>query len=789
MVRDTVVRNARSRGGALAALGLAAAFAFASAPAHAEELVQPVPVYTEAGRWPGEASAHDVVVPVTLVVDEQGDVEAAEVEASLGSALDEAALAAAKRWRFRPATVEGVPRRVKVRALVRFVGVEPPAPSARQTSPPAAPSAPDAPVEVVVVGELSPRSAGEVRLDRDLLAAAPSRSGSDLLKRVPGMFISQHSGEGKAHQMFFRGFDAVHGQDLEVSVGGVPVNEVSNVHGQGYADLHFVIPEVVQQIEARPGALRADQGDFAVAGSVLYELGYAEPGVTVSGGLGSFGARRLLLAYHPEGAPAASFGAFELYSTDGFGPARAAERASAMAQVEHDLGAGLKLRTQASTFAGRFDSAGVLTQRDIDSGRVDRFDTYDPKQGGVSNRTQLAAELGHAGDGWTASFMPYVVWRELRLRSNFTGRLQTGTDDNTSQSNDATTLGFRASTQKRLHLFSSGDSVEVGLFTRHDRIRQSQRFTEAEQPPSVDAEVLATNVGAYADLGVHLVRRATAHVGLRADGLAYTVDDRLAAATRSAQGSHLGPKLTLDVALAPGVHALAGYGGGFRSPQARSLGDGEQTPFTTVRGFDAGFSFSDEAAFEASLSGFATFLDNDLVFNEATSRNETAPPTQRLGATLSFQARAGDWFLSACGASYTQATFRESDARYAKGDLLPFVPQYVGRCDLSVTQALGSVRHEPIRLRAGTGMDLMLNRPLPYGELGSDVFLLSALVELAYGPIELGLEGENLLGSDWYDGEFVYASDFPDVPRSALPERHVTAGAPRSFLATLTLRL
>ena len=644
----------------------------------------------------------------------------------------------------------------------------------------------DEPIEVVVVGD-APVRADEARLDRDVLEAAPHRSGSDLLRRVPGLFVSQHSGEGKAHQMFFRGFDAVHGQDLEVSVAGVPVNEVSNVHGQGYADLHFVIPEVVERIEARPGALRADQGDFAVAGSVLYELGYDEPGVTVTAGLGSFGARRLLLAYHPEGAPAASFGAVELYATDGFGPARAAERTSAIGQLETELSANLKLRTQASTYAGRFDSAGVLRQRDIDQGLVDRFDTYDSKQGGVSNRTQLATELSYADGFWRSSLMPYVVLRELRLRTDFTGRLQTGTNDNTLQSNDSTTVGFRATTQKRVELLSGDDRVEVGVFTRHDRIRQSQAFTEADLPPTVDAKVFATDVGAYAELGVHPWRRASVHLGVRADGLSYTVDDRLARATRSAQGSHLGPKLTVDLGVARGLSAFAGYGTGFRSPQARSLSDGERTPFTNVQGLEAGMRFADEFL-EASLSSYATFLENDLVFNEATSRNEPAPPTERVGATLSFQARAGEWFLSACGASYTRATFRESGGRYHAGDLVPFVPQYVGRCDLSVRQRLGNWYHQSIQLRAGAGMDLLLNRPLPYGELGSDVFLLGALFALSYGPVELGLEGENLLDADWYDGEFVYASDFPDVPRSALPERHVTAGAPRSLMASLSLR-
>jgi hypothetical protein len=160
-----------------------------------------------------------------------------------------------------------------------------------------------------------------------------------------------------------------------------------------------------------------------------------------------------------------------------------------------------------------------------------------------------------------------------------------------------------------------------------------------------------------------------------------------------------------------------------------------------------------------------------------------------LGAALNFEARRAEWFLSACGASYTRATFRESDARYREGEVVPLVPQFVGRCDLSLTLDIGTWREQPILLTGGAGFNMLLNRPLPYGELGSDVFLLDAVLKLSHGPVELALESENLLNAAWYDGEFVYASDFPDVPPSALPERHVTAGAPRSFMGTLTLRL
>jgi hypothetical protein len=101
--------------------------------------------------------------------------------------------------------------------------------------------------------------------DRRVLAAAPHRTASDLLLTVPGIALTQHSGEGAAHQIFFRGFDAVHGQDLEIWAAGAPVNDLSNVHGQGYADLHFLPPELVKQVRSAPGTYDPRQGDFSVA--------------------------------------------------------------------------------------------------------------------------------------------------------------------------------------------------------------------------------------------------------------------------------------------------------------------------------------------------------------------------------------------------------------------------------------------------------------------------------------------------------------------------------------------
>ncbi|MET0409700.1 MAG: TonB-dependent receptor [Polyangiaceae bacterium] len=688
-------------------------------------------------------------------------------------------------------------------------GVEP-VPSALTAAP-----APPAATVVDVRGQAPPRSASATSIDERLMAAAPHHSASELLLLVPGVFVSQHSGEGKAHQIFFRGFDAVHGQDVELWAGGAPVNEVSNIHGQGYADLHFLIPEVVRRIDSTPGVYDPRQGDFAVAGSLRFELGYDEPGVTASAALGSFGRRRYFMAYRPESASSETFAAFELESTDGFGPSRAARHGSAIAQMTHDMGP-VAARVMVSTYAGRFDSAGVLPLADIESGAVDRLATYDGKQGGYSSRTQLVLELRERGEpAWGSgaahegepsdtseperwSLSPYVVFRSLKLRSNFTGNLTSSEGDSYQQRNEATTLGATGWYRRSLPLSSARDSFEAGVSLRSDAIRQSQhrlstlndRVTDDEQNPGIDADVRGSDVAGYLDLALHPLERLSLRAGLRADALSYMTEERGGAAqgqTRSALGAQLSKRATVDVAVLPRLRALVSYGEGFRSPQARSLGDGETTPFTRVTSLEGGLRYRSGEALRASVAVFYTRLSDDLVFDPATARNGLVPPTRRLGAAINALYEPSELLLASASFTYTRATFAEGNGPYARGDLLPYVPQIVARVDAALTPELGDVFDwGTLRAHLGVAGTFLGRRPLPYSELGHDVGLLDARAALRLGPLETSLDVFNLLGADWYDGEFVYASAFAGAA-ALVPRRHVTVGPPRSFVWSLTL--
>ncbi|MET0343161.1 MAG: TonB-dependent receptor, partial [Polyangiales bacterium] len=760
----------------------------------------PRPVETVDGQWPtGPTPTHDVVVQLLITVDERGEVSDPSIDVSLGEAIDAAAIAAALRWRFEPARRAGVPVIARVRIAVRFpapVAPPPPVPPDHQHHGHEHAHEHEPEFGAVAHETRPPRSASEVERDRGTLLAAPQRTGSDLLRTVPGIFLTQHGGEGKAAQIFYRGFDADHGQDLEIWVGGAPVNDVSNLHGQGYADLHFVIPEVVRTLRVTPGTYDPRQGDFAVAGSARFELGYDQPGATVKAGYGQFRTQRYFLAYRPRDADERTFGAVELYTTDGFGPSRAAKRASAMAQATFSLAQQTALRVLVTGYATQFDSAGVLRLRDVETRAVSRYATYDPSQGGASSRAQLVIELTRESEAGRLSIAPYLVLRSMRLRQNFTGYLTDPSGDSQQQLNDDVVLGGTASYALRTPVFSPNDRLELGVIARSDWIDQSQKrlsvIDRSVTGDLVDARVRALDVGGYVDLALHPLSRLTLRGGVRLDGLSYQAQDQGGEAggqARGSQGMHVGPKATVEVNVISGLSLLASYGEGFRSPQARSLAESETTPFTQVRSFEGGARYANDTL-AASIAGFRSQLSDDVVFDQSTTRNERVPATARSGLTLEATYRPRHWVNLTVNTTYTNATFRASDARYQKGDLVPYAPQLVSRADLSATPTWLAWQGRALSSVLGVGISHLARRPLPYGQLGHDVFLVDAQAGVRFGEVAISLRALNLLDARWYDGEYAFASSWSSGEAASLvPMRHVTIGAPRTVFGTLELYL
>ncbi|MEW5737995.1 MAG: TonB-dependent receptor [Myxococcota bacterium] len=619
-----------------------------------------------------------------------------------------------------------------------------------------------------------------------MVQAAPRSGATDLLRLVPGLVASQHSGEGKAQQLFLRGFDAVHGQDVELLVAGLPVNEVSHVHALGYADLNWLIPDAVREVRVTEGSYRAFQGDFAVAGTVQYELGLEEPGLTAAASYGSFNRLRLFAGVRPTDAPE-TFAAVEYVQGDGFGPQRAFGRVSLLGQAVLKVGPA-RLRAVLGSAGSRFDSPGVVRQDALEAG-AGFYDAFGLRQGGSTSRHQLllGAELPHETGRTTLEV--YGVLSDLRLENNFTGHLQHPEGDGLEQQQSDGLFGARAHHRRHFHALGSLVTLELGLGGRRDAIHQSQRgYREADGSPYRDdfsAAITQTAVNAWTEVAWQ-PGRWRFMLGGRLDVLHYEVKDELAfdgqGATRSAFGPHWGLKAGVERALGEAWRLFLNYGDGFRSPQARSLSDGERAPFVHVRGAELGASFvTPKVDVRGAL--FGSYVANDVFFDHTVGTTVYLGSTLRGGAQATVSARPVEGLVLAGSLTGATAHVVDSDS------LLPYFAPLVGRLDASYARPFSwlGLSWTP---SVGTGLTLIGPRPLPYDEFSYAVFLWDVRAALQVGRVELTLDVQNLLGARWRDGEFVFPSYWdPPAQPSLLPARHFTAGTPRQFSLTLEVHL
>jgi hypothetical protein len=254
----------------------------------------------------------------------------------------------------------------------------------------------------------------------------PVNTSQDLLRKTPGLFIAQHAGGGKAEQIFLRGFDCDHGTDVHLSVDDLPVNMVSHAHGQGYSDLHFVIPETVENIDFGKGSYYADKGDFTTAGYVnLKTFDRVEQSqVKVEGGM--FNTARLAsvlnLLNETAGNRQSMYVAGEYnYSNGPFDKPQYFNRVNLFAKYSRRLSEQTQLQLTASTFSSRWDASGQIPERAVRENPVSRWGAIDSTEGGNTSRTNLALSVQRSLDEntkWQSLF--YYTHYRFNLFSNFT---------------------------------------------------------------------------------------------------------------------------------------------------------------------------------------------------------------------------------------------------------------------------------------------------------------------------------------------------------------------------------
>jgi TonB family protein len=704
----------------------------------------------------------------------------------------------------------------------------PPEAAATQTAPQA--TAPGERVEEVTVRghqRKVERGGSDFVIDIGQLAVVPRKNAENLLELAPGIFLANEGGEGHAEQVFLRGFNAEQGQAIEFSVNGVPINEVDNPDSHGYADTHFIIPELIKDLQVTEGPFDPHQGDFAVAGSARYELGVRDRGLRFAATRGSYGTQRYLALWAPKGEREGTFAAAQFSQSDGFGANRASGSASAMAQYEGDLGQRGLFRLLATTYSTHYRSAGVVRKDDVDLGRIDFFGSEDPSQGGDATRHSLSFDVeAPLGDAVAAEQL-FLTLRSLRIVENFTGLLldtQEGGQslhdqrgDAVEQTYTAVTVGSRGSYRLRARLLDHEQAIEGGYYARYDHttpLVQRLRFgTQTPYLTDLDLSTDVVNLAGYLDADLRLSSFLTLRGGLRQEFFEYNVEDfcnttgnfivgapldvncpsfdragpRLPTRRVTATGQILAPKGTAIVALPLGLSLTGSYGIGASSLDPTSIEQDENAPFVKLRAYEGGLLAKGRVAgfdWTGRAVGYQTKADRDFLFNPALGRLAPASATTRTGVVVA--ARATSRWLDESASFTTVHPIFDDD-----GTLVPYTPLVVGRSDTALYGPLpASVQGHALQGTLGLGLGYVGKRSLPFSQFSDPTLQIDASATVRWTWLKLGLSVTNLTNQQFPLSQFFYASDFHSRSFPTLaPAGHFTAAPPRIVLFTMEVAL
>ena len=668
-------------------------------------------------------------------------------------------------------------------------------------------------------------SVGDIDIELGLLGERARRSGNDVLPLAPGVLLQQHGGEGHAPQIYVRGIDAGEGKDLEFRVGGVALNEVSHAHSHGYADTYFIIPELVRAVRVTEGPFHASQGDFAVAGTLDFELGLARRGVTAAIEYGQFNNLRVTLLWGP-GVRDTTFVGATFRQGSGFGPNRAFVNGAAMAQHEFRLPNDVRVKAFAAMSFGQFDQAGVLRLDDVQNGR-DFFSTYDANQGGSQQRHLASLESTQKfDDGSWAKQQLFTVVRDQRIRENYTGfsldvppigAPQRG--DGVELAYGGVTVGARAEYHRALISTDEAPragtedgppTLSIGFFGRYDDVTSSSRRLRAEGGAPYltmfDNQLRVTNLAAWASLRAVIASRVVVQGGLRLDAFLFAVNDlnrpladrqgeRLGSERSDAVGVMPSPRISVEVRLVDGLSWMTAFGLGARSSDGAALSQGELAPFALVVSAESGFRYVKRGpvGIEARASAFATRVERDLVFEPTTGRNQALGTSNRAGLFGLARVTWLKWLDVNATISYTRGHLPAAGTPWYElfsGPALPYVPRWLGRIE-AVGQYDVTLLRERFTLTGGAAFWAIGARPLPLERFAEPVALLDLNARVRWRFLELGVMLDNVFDTRWRQSEFNYASNFsdPGAAPSQLATRHFAAGPPRTWRLSLAITL
>ena len=635
--------------------------------------------------------------------------------------------------------------------------------------------------EVVIQSKLSAMNV----ISKIDLQTSPVNSSQEILRKVPGLFIGQHAGGGKAEQIFLRGFDIDHGTDIAISVDGMPVNMVSHAHGQGYADLHFVIPDIIEKIDFGKGTYYANKGNFATAGYVAFQTKDKVENSKISIEAGQFNTLKTVGVFNllDKNRNENAYLATEFILTDGpFDSPQNFSRINLFGKYTSIFSDNSKLSISGSRFTSKWDASGQIPQRLVDNGTISRFGAVDDTEGGNTSRTNVNVTLTKPIDENTfVKSNAFYSNYQFELYSNFTFFLEDPINgDQIRQKENRNIYGFNSEWNKRY----TNSLFQFGIGLRSDATKNTElshtrgRYTTLETLKLGDID--ETNGFSYVNAEFNF-GKLKINPAIRLDYFKFNYQDKLTPnfTTQSEDKVKFSPKLNFIYSVTNSFQLFIKSGLGFHSNDTRVVvAQTGKKILPTAFGADLGTIFKPISKLVLNAALWYLDLEQEFVYVGDAGIVEPSGKSRRLGFDLGLRYQLTDWL------------FFDTDVNYAHGrsidepkgqDYIPLAPDFTSTGGLSITKLngfSGGIRYRYLKSRPANEDNSIEAK----GYMISDINL-----NYDYKNITFGIAVENILNTKWNETQFATESRLQNESQS-VEEIHFTPGTPFFMKAKIIYR-
>jgi outer membrane receptor protein involved in Fe transport len=626
-------------------------------------------------------------------------------------------------------------------------------------------------------------------------ALRPHLTTQDLLRLVPGLFIAQHAGGGKAEQLFLRGFDVDHGTDVAISVDNMPVNMVSQAHGQGYADLHFVIPETIEKISYSKGPYDAKTGDFNTAGAVRFKTRDYLSKNLLKLEAGTYNTYRgvaminLLNNTDTSNRKKSAYIAGEYFYSNGFfqNP-QDFSKVNLFGKYNAEINSSTNIAFTLSAFSSKWNASGEIPTRAVSSGLISKYGSIDPSEGGNTSRYIANLTLNKKlenGDKIQSNL--YFINYNYNLYSNFTFfKVDTVNGDEINQYESRNVFGYNGSYTKETEL---GDVVVLrstgGIGLRDDQIgniglahARKRTFLNDIQK----GDIHETNFNAFIDENIYLSPRLSINLGLRFDVFHFSYRNHLVDTVNDFNSRLQGivsPKANVYYNLTKNLQLYVSAGSGFHSNDARVATQTTGTTLPRAIGADIGTNFKLGSRLIVNTAVWILDLASEYTWQGDEGRFDINPngKTRRIGIDMSARIQLLEWLFADLDVNLAKPRFLNAPAGQ---DYVPIAPTITNIAGLNVRAKNGITAS--LRYRYLGARPLIEDNSIQ----AQSYFIIDAVFGYTTKKFSIGFMAENLLNTYWKEAQYATDSRLQGEPTS-VNEVHYTPGTPFNVRANASI--